>query len=70
MVGTELANANEELEALGAAAAGQAACVEAMQRSMLTTGLGVAAVVTSLRVFSPENARMTSCATAKKSAPA
>ena len=53
MVGTELANANEELEALGAAVAGQAACIEAMQRSMLTTGLGVAAVVTSLKARCP-----------------
>ena len=50
MVGMELANANE---AHNAAAAGQAACIEAMQRSMLMTGLGVGAVVTSFKARCP-----------------
>ena len=70
MVGTELANANEELEALGAAAASHAACVEAMQRSMLTTGLGVGAVITSLKVCCPLTFGSTLYASATRTKPA
>ena len=49
-MGTELANANEELQAQGAAAAAQGVCIEALQQALLGTGLGFAAVVLDMKV--------------------
>ena len=50
MVGTELANANDELQAQVAAAAAQEARIKAMQQTLLNTGLGFAAVILDLKV--------------------
>ncbi len=50
MVGTELANANDELQAQVAAAAAHEARFEAMRQTLLSTGLGFAAVMLDLKV--------------------
>ncbi len=50
MVGTELANANDELQAQIAAAAAHEAQSDAMQKTLLGTGLGFAAVMLDLKV--------------------
>ena len=50
MVGTELANANDELQAQVATAAAHGARIEAMRQALLSTGLGFAAVMLDLKV--------------------